>query len=124
MTTPRDRKELLRTLVEDVTIKVDRDKAAAHLALRWKGGALNEIDLTLPRSRPATIRTDEDTIELLRRLAVRLPRMQCDRRHPQSAEAGRRHMVIASPPAASATCAATGVFPASSRRPVRRRANY
>ena len=35
-TTPRDRKELLRTLIEDVTIKVDRDKAAAHLALRWK----------------------------------------------------------------------------------------
>src|SRR5262249_1314009 len=72
-TTPRDRKELLRTLIEDVTIKVDRDKAAAHLTLRWKGGALNEIDLTLPRSRPATVRTDEDTIALLRRLAARGP---------------------------------------------------
>ena len=72
-TTPRDRKELLRTLIEDVTIKVDRDKAAAHLALRWKGGALNEVDLTLPRSRPATVRTDEDTIALLRRLAAHYP---------------------------------------------------
>jgi predicted DNA-binding transcriptional regulator AlpA len=72
-TTPRDRKELLRTLIEDVTIKVDRDRAAAHLALRWKGGALNEIDLTLPRSRPATVRTDEDTIALVRRLAVHYP---------------------------------------------------
>src|SRR5215472_6466487 len=72
-TTPRDRKELLRTLIEDVTIKVDRDKAAAHLALRWKGGALNEIDLTLPRSRPATVHTGEDTIALLRRLAVHYP---------------------------------------------------
>ena len=72
-TTPRDRKELLRTLIEDVTIKVDRDKAAAHLALRWKGGALNEVDLTLPRSRPATVRTDEDTIVLLRRLAAHYP---------------------------------------------------
>jgi len=49
---------------------VDRDKAAAHLTLRWKGGALNEIDLALPRSRPATARTDEDTIALLRRLAA------------------------------------------------------
>ena len=47
-TTPRDRKELLRALIEDVTIKVDRDKATVHLAPRWKGGALNEIDLTLP----------------------------------------------------------------------------
>ena len=37
------------------------------------GDAINEIDLALPRSRPATIRTDEDTIALLRRLAVHYP---------------------------------------------------
>ncbi len=43
------------------------------LTLRWKGGALDEINLTLPRSRPATIRTDEDTIALVRRLAVHYP---------------------------------------------------
>ena len=69
-TTPRDRKELLRTLLEEVIVKVERDKAAARLTLRWKGGALAEIDLALPRSRPATIRTDEDTIALVRRLAA------------------------------------------------------
>ncbi len=68
-TTPRDRKELLRALVEDITINVERDKASAHLVIRWKGGAVDDINLTLPRSRPAPIRTDEDTIELLRRLA-------------------------------------------------------
>jgi len=67
---PRDRKELLQTLVEEVIIKVDRGKAAAHLTLRWKGGALTDIDRDLPRSRPATIRTDEDTVALLRRLAA------------------------------------------------------
>ena len=72
-TAPHDRKELLRALVEEVIVKVERDKAAAHLTLRWKGGALDEIDLTLPRSRPATIRTDEDTIALVRRLAVHYP---------------------------------------------------
>ena len=72
-TTPRDRKELLRTLLEEVIVKVERDKAAAHLTLRWKGGALTEIDLALPRSRPATIRTDEDTIALVRRLAGLYP---------------------------------------------------
>jgi DNA invertase Pin-like site-specific DNA recombinase/predicted DNA-binding transcriptional regulator AlpA len=72
-TTPRDRKELLRTLLEEVIIKVERDKAAAHLTLRWKGGALSEIDLALPRSRPATVRTDEDTIALVRRLAAFYP---------------------------------------------------
>ncbi len=72
-TTPRDRKELLRTLLEEVIVKVERDKAAARLTLRWKGGALDEIDLALPRSRPATIRTDEDTIALVRRLATLYP---------------------------------------------------
>jgi hypothetical protein len=72
-TTSRDRKELLRALVEEVTIKVERDKAAAHLMIRWKGGAIDEIDLALPRSRLATIRTDEDTIALVRRLACYYP---------------------------------------------------
>jgi len=72
-TTPRDRKELLRTLLEEVIIKVERDKAAARLTMRWKGGALNEIDLALPRSRPATVRTDESTIALVRRLAALYP---------------------------------------------------
>ena len=69
-TTSRDRKELLRTLIDEVIIQVEREAFAAHLALRWKGGALTEIDLSLPRSRPATIRTDEDTIALVRRLAT------------------------------------------------------
>jgi excisionase family DNA binding protein len=72
-TTARDRKELLCTLLDEVIIKVERETAAAHLTLRWKGGALNEIDLALPRSRPATVRTDEDTIALVRRLAVFYP---------------------------------------------------
>lgn len=72
-TTARDRKELLRTLIDEVIVKVDRDAFAAHLTMRWKGGALTEIDLALPRSRPATIRTEEDTVALLRRLAVHYP---------------------------------------------------
>ena len=44
-TTARDRKELLGTLIEEVIVKVERDKSAAHLTLRWKGGALTEIKL-------------------------------------------------------------------------------
>ena len=72
-TTARDRKELLHTLIEEVSLQVDRDKAAAHLVLRWKGGALSRLDVALPRSRPATVRTDEDTLALLRRLAAHYP---------------------------------------------------
>jgi len=68
-TTPRDQKELLRTLIEEVILSVDRNEPAAHLTVRWKGGALTDVDVPLPRSRPATIRTDEDTLDLVRRLA-------------------------------------------------------
>ena len=72
-TTARDRKELLRTLIEEATLHVDRDKAAAQIALRWKGGALSHLIVALPRSRPATLRTDEGTLALLRRLAPHYP---------------------------------------------------
>ena len=72
-TSPRDRKELLRTLLEEVIIKVERDKFAAHLTMRWKGGALTELDLYLPRSMPQIVRTDEDKIALVRRLATHYP---------------------------------------------------
>ncbi|HTW69748.1 MAG TPA: hypothetical protein VME47_07680 [Acetobacteraceae bacterium] len=72
-TTPRDRKELLRTLIEEVIVRVERDKFVAHLTVRWKGGALDEIELALPRSRPATVRTAEDTVALVRRLASHYP---------------------------------------------------
>jgi DNA invertase Pin-like site-specific DNA recombinase len=72
-TTDRDRKELLRTLLDEVVITVQRETSNAHLTLRWRGGLLSEIDVPLPRSRPAPIRTAEDTIELVRRLAAHYP---------------------------------------------------
>lgn len=72
-TTDRDRKELLRVLLEEAILTVDRDKAHAQVTLRWRGGLLSEIDVPLPRSRPATIRTPEGTVDLLRRLAVHYP---------------------------------------------------
>lgn len=37
--------------------------------MRWRGGTLTEFDVSLPRSRPAAVRPDEDTIGLVRRLA-------------------------------------------------------
>lgn len=72
-TTDRDRKEVLRTLLEEVIIAVDKQAQQAHLTLRWRGGLINDLDLPLPRSRPAPIRTDEDTVGLLRRLAAHYP---------------------------------------------------
>ena len=72
-TTDRDKKELLRTLLEEVIVAVQRDEFRAHLTLRWRGGMITELDLHLPRLNPARVRTDEDTVELVRRLAVHYP---------------------------------------------------
>jgi DNA invertase Pin-like site-specific DNA recombinase len=69
-TKDRDRKELLRALLEEVIVTADRSERRAHLTLRWRGGTLTELDLSLPRSGPRGLRTAEDTISLLRRLAV------------------------------------------------------
>jgi hypothetical protein len=73
-TTDKDRKQLLRTLLDEVNITLHRDDPGPHasLVLRWKGGAISELTVPLGRRQPA-IRTDEDTIDLIRRLAVHYP---------------------------------------------------
>jgi DNA invertase Pin-like site-specific DNA recombinase/uncharacterized protein YndB with AHSA1/START domain len=72
-TTDRDRKELLRGLLEEVKIDVLAEQAKAHLVLRWKTGAHSELDVVWRIKRVPPIRTDEDTIDLVRRLAVHHP---------------------------------------------------
>jgi hypothetical protein len=75
-TTDRDRKELLGTLLTEVTISLDRAAGHADLVLRWKGGALTDLRVPLTARKQARLRTDEDTIDLVRRLAVHYPDAQ------------------------------------------------
>jgi len=72
-TTDRDRKELLRTLLEEVMMDVKRAEGQAHLTLHWRGGAITTLDVPVSRFRPMGPRTDEDTLSLLRRLAALYP---------------------------------------------------
>ena len=72
-TTDRDRKELLRTLLEEVALNLKRAEGRAHLTLRWRGGAITMLDIPVPRFKPMGPRTDEDTLSLLRRLATLYP---------------------------------------------------
>jgi DNA invertase Pin-like site-specific DNA recombinase len=76
-TTDKDRKQLLRTLLDEVNITLHRDDPDPHaaLVLRWKGGAISELTVPLRRRQPK-IRTSEDTISLIRRLAVHYPDAQ------------------------------------------------
>jgi hypothetical protein len=72
-TTDRDRKELLRSLLEEVVLNLKRAEGHAHLTLRWRGRAITILDVPVPRFKPMGPRTDEDTISLLRRLAALYP---------------------------------------------------
>jgi DNA invertase Pin-like site-specific DNA recombinase len=72
-TADRDRKELLRALLEEVIIAVQRHESRAQLTMRWRGDAITQLDVPVPRFQPMGPRTDEDTISLLRRLAALYP---------------------------------------------------
>jgi hypothetical protein len=72
-TTDRDRKELIQTLLGEVCISMEPSESKAHITLRWQGGAVSEIDVGLRTYKIQPMRTDEDTINLVRRLAVHYP---------------------------------------------------
>jgi DNA invertase Pin-like site-specific DNA recombinase len=74
-TTDKDRKQLLRTLLDEVNITIRRDHDSGHadLILRWKGGAITELTIPIKRKPPRRLRTDEDTVDLVRRLAAHYP---------------------------------------------------
>ena len=71
-TTDRDRKELLRTLLEEVMLKVERKENRADLTLRWRGGMITKLGVQLKSYQVQGPKTDEDTLSL-RRLAAYYP---------------------------------------------------
>jgi DNA invertase Pin-like site-specific DNA recombinase/predicted DNA-binding transcriptional regulator AlpA len=75
-TTARDRKELLRTLLAEAIVTVQDEPRRAEIELAWEGGARSRLSVPLIRRGPEGKRTDEDTIELIRALAVHHPDRQ------------------------------------------------
>jgi excisionase family DNA binding protein len=75
-TTARDRKELLRTLIAEVIVTVRDEPRRAEVEIVWEGGARTELRVPLIRRGTESKRTDEDTIELVRRLAAHHPDRQ------------------------------------------------
>ena len=74
-TTDRDRKELLRTLIEEVILNVERKEKERHadVTLRWRGGMITKLNVPLKSYQVQGPKTDEDTLSLLRRLAAYYP---------------------------------------------------
>ncbi|MGH7307171.1 MAG: recombinase family protein [Candidatus Rokuibacteriota bacterium] len=66
-TAMRERKRMLRLLIEDVTLLRDR---AIRIAIRWKGGATTTVERPVPLSAPALRRTSAAIVEMIRGLAA------------------------------------------------------
>jgi len=66
-TSARDRKRMIRLLVEDVTLQ--RDKTI-RIHIRWKGGATTSLERPLPRSATELYRTPASIVEQVRTLAA------------------------------------------------------
>jgi hypothetical protein len=77
-TSDRERKQLLRAILTDVVVTVDRESEqhAAELRIMWEGGAVTEHSVILPRTGSHTRCTDQDTIALVRQLAEQYPDKQ------------------------------------------------
>jgi DNA invertase Pin-like site-specific DNA recombinase len=69
-TTPRERKQLLRAVISEVVVTVDTTQRTAELRIIWQGGATSELQMPLTKTGGHFRTTDEDTVELVRRLAV------------------------------------------------------
>lgn len=68
-TTFRERKQLLRAIVAEVMVTIDDDKRTAAVTITWQGGATTALTMTMNRAGGHARVTDEDTVELIRRLA-------------------------------------------------------
>jgi excisionase family DNA binding protein len=69
-TTDRDRKQLLRTLISEVTVTVKYDEPRhADVEIAWEGGSRSELQIKLNGRSPEQRRLGDDTIELIGQLA-------------------------------------------------------
>ena len=75
-TTPRDRKELLRSLISEVVVTVREDPRRAEIEIAWEGGARTELQVALVRRGTKSTCTPEGTVELIRALAAHHPDRQ------------------------------------------------
>jgi hypothetical protein len=68
-TSEKDRKRLLRALVNDVTITSQPAGRELRVGIRWRSGATEEHTIQRPPSVNDTTRTPPETVELIKRLA-------------------------------------------------------
>lgn len=71
-TTAQERKQLLRTVLEDVVVQVDRSAAKAAVRLVWQGGAVTELEVKMRRTGEHERVADGELVEDVRKMAQSL----------------------------------------------------
>lgn len=69
----RRKKQLVRLLIEEIVVDVLPDPPRVHLVIRWAGGAHTELHVRRNRTGEHRYATDEETVNLVQRLAEVVP---------------------------------------------------
>ena len=63
------RKQLIRAVISEITLTIDRQAGTCRTLITWQGTATSEVTFPLPKRGSGAITTSEDTVSLVRRLA-------------------------------------------------------
>jgi DNA invertase Pin-like site-specific DNA recombinase len=70
-TSNSQRKQLIRAVISEITLTIDRQQGTCQAVIGWQGTATTALTVPLPRRGSGAITTGEGTLELIRRLAAR-----------------------------------------------------
>jgi len=63
------RKQLIRAVISEITLTIDRPAGTCHALITWQGTATSAVTFPLPKRGSGAITSSEDTVSLIRRLA-------------------------------------------------------
>jgi excisionase family DNA binding protein len=69
-TTDRERKQLLRAVIAEVTVVTDVKARTAQVQIVWEGGAMTKFEMALNKTGGHFRATKADTVEVVRQLAL------------------------------------------------------
>jgi DNA invertase Pin-like site-specific DNA recombinase len=64
------RKQLIRAVISEITLTIDRQAGTCDALITWQGTATSAVTVPLPKRGSGAITTSEDVVSLIRRLAV------------------------------------------------------
>jgi hypothetical protein len=88
-TTLRERKQLIRAVIDEIAVTVRAEQRVAQLRILWQGGAGTEVSMPMTKPGQHLRVTDEATVALVRRLAEHYD--DRTRGDPGQTEAPHRH---------------------------------